>query len=97
MEDKSSEKSKNDNVVFAVPKLPKSARRNEVVPVGPEIMSMKKEPRKVLPEEQYVENMKTIIQRDYFPDIKKIRVCSLVKLLFLFLYGYTNKCIFLFI
>ncbi|KAE9553087.1 hypothetical protein FO519_003720 [Halicephalobus sp. NKZ332] len=74
MEDKGSEKSKKDNVVFAIPKLPNSSRKNEVVPAGSGILNTKKEVRKALPEEQYVENMKTIIQRDYFPDIKKLRV-----------------------
>jgi len=85
MEDKSSEKSKESNAVFVVPKLPKSTRKNELVPVDSGVVSIKKEPRKVLPEEQYVDNMKSIIQRDYFPDIKKLRVSLMWKLLLFYL------------
>uniref|UniRef100_A0AC35G868 Uncharacterized protein n=1 Tax=Panagrolaimus sp. PS1159 TaxID=55785 RepID=A0AC35G868_9BILA len=65
---------KEADLQFAIPKVPQSANKNQVVRVGPKSLSTKNETRKVVPEEKYIENITTIIQRDYFPDVKKLKV-----------------------
>uniref|UniRef100_A0A914YAE3 Uncharacterized protein n=1 Tax=Panagrolaimus superbus TaxID=310955 RepID=A0A914YAE3_9BILA len=65
---------KEADLQFAIPKVPQSANRNQVVRVGPKSLSTKNEVRKVVPEEKYIENISAIIQRDYFPDVKKLKI-----------------------
>ena len=59
---------------FAIPKVPQSANRNQVVKVGPKSLTTTKEVRTVVPEETFIDNITSIIQRDYFPDLKKLKV-----------------------
>lgn len=56
--------------------VPESLRKKKVVKLGAKVLETKKQTRKVLPEEQYCENLEKIIVRDYFPELPKMKVCS---------------------
>lgn len=53
--------------------VPASSRKEKAVCLGAKLLETKKEARKVLPEEKYVENLEKIITRDYYPELPKLK------------------------
>ena len=56
-----------------IPTVPQSSNESKVVRLGAKVLETKKEMRKVLTEEIYVDNMQKIIVRDYFPELPKLK------------------------
>ena len=62
-----------DRVDSLIP-VPESSRKEKAVCLGAKQLETKKENRKVLPEEKYVDNLEKLIVRDYFPELPKLKV-----------------------
>uniref|UniRef100_A0A915E6F6 Uncharacterized protein n=1 Tax=Ditylenchus dipsaci TaxID=166011 RepID=A0A915E6F6_9BILA len=64
-----------DRVDSIIP-VPASSSKEKVVCLGAKLLETKKENRKVLPEEKYVDNLEKLIVRDYFPELPKLKAQS---------------------
>lgn len=64
-----------DRIENLVP-VPGSSRKEKTVCLGVKVLQTKKETRKILPEEKYIENLEKIIVRDYFPELPKLQAQS---------------------
>ncbi|GMS89412.1 hypothetical protein PENTCL1PPCAC_11587 [Pristionchus entomophagus] len=53
--------------------VPKRANEGQVVKLEPKKLKTQHETRTVLPEEKYLSGLEEIIQRDYFPELPKLR------------------------
>ncbi|XP_068127665.1 splicing factor ESS-2 homolog [Hyperolius riggenbachi] len=53
--------------------VPQKPGCDAVAVPNPEIVAVRKAKKKVLTEEKYIENLQKIIQRDFFPDVEKLR------------------------
>ncbi|GMT19496.1 hypothetical protein PFISCL1PPCAC_10793, partial [Pristionchus fissidentatus] len=53
--------------------VPKRANEGQVVKLEPKKLKTQRETRTVLPEEKYLAGLEEIIQRDYFPELPKLR------------------------
>ncbi|CAB3402935.1 unnamed protein product [Caenorhabditis bovis] len=71
MEELSSFDKEDKRVKHAV--VPSSVNDNKVVKLSQKTLTTKKIVRKVLPEEKYVKNLEKIIEKDYFPELKKMQ------------------------
>ncbi|KAI1721562.1 nuclear protein es2 domain-containing protein [Ditylenchus destructor] len=61
-----------DRVDSLIP-VPESSRKEKAVCLGAKQLETKKENRKVLAEEKYVDNLEKLIVRDYFPELPKLK------------------------
>ena len=63
---------KNDEKAKLI--VPKSVNDGKVVKLSQKTLVSKKFERQVVPEEKYIAGLEKIIEKDYFPQLKKIQV-----------------------